>query len=73
MTVTGRVASWFLIGASLGGMTLPLLIGQLFDSVGPLVTLVAIGVVLLAAVAVWAMLGSGEPRTFDEETLEAAE
>lgn len=35
MTITGRVTGWFFVGASAGGMTLPWLIGQLFDSIGP--------------------------------------
>lgn len=35
MVVTGRVTGWFLIGGALGGMTLPGLIGRLFDRFGP--------------------------------------
>jgi FHS family Na+ dependent glucose MFS transporter 1 len=35
MTITGRITGWFFVGASAGGMTLPWLIGQLFDSIGP--------------------------------------
>jgi FHS family Na+ dependent glucose MFS transporter 1 len=42
VTVTGRVSSWFLIGASLGGMVLPWLIGQLFEQLGPRATMVTI-------------------------------
>jgi FHS family Na+ dependent glucose MFS transporter 1 len=59
MTVTGKVAGWFLVGGSVGSMTLPWLIGQLFESVGPLVTLIAIGIDLLLALAVWVVLASG--------------
>lgn len=33
---SGRLTSWFFIGASSGGMTMPWLIGQYFESVGPL-------------------------------------
>ena len=33
---SGRLTSWFFIGASSGGMTLPWLIGQFFEPVGPL-------------------------------------
>jgi FHS family Na+ dependent glucose MFS transporter 1 len=58
MTVTGKVTSWFLVGGSAGSMTLPWLIGQLFESIGPLVTLIAIGIDLLLALAVWAALAS---------------
>ncbi len=35
LPVSGRLASMFFMGISLGGMTLPWLIGQLFDGVGP--------------------------------------
>ena len=51
MTTTGAVTSWFFVGASIGGMTLPWLIGQLFDSVGPRGMMVAVLIDLL--------LGSG--------------
>jgi FHS family Na+ dependent glucose MFS transporter 1 len=37
MTITGKITAWFFVGGSLGGMTLPLIIGQLFDSLGPMV------------------------------------
>jgi FHS family Na+ dependent glucose MFS transporter 1 len=40
--VTGRVTGWFFAGASLGAMSLPWLIGQLFESVGPRVLMWAI-------------------------------
>ncbi len=56
MAVTGAVTGWFLVGSSLGGMSLPWLIGQLFEPVGPHVALVAIGVDLVVAVAIWAAL-----------------
>jgi FHS family Na+ dependent glucose MFS transporter 1 len=35
VTITGKVTAWFFVGASLGGMLLPLLIGQMFESAGP--------------------------------------
>jgi fucose permease len=35
MTLTGRVTGLFSIGGSVGGMLLPWLIGQFFDSIGP--------------------------------------
>jgi FHS family Na+ dependent glucose MFS transporter 1 len=41
-TITGTVTSWFFVGGSLGGMTIPWAIGQLFESVGPRVTVFAI-------------------------------
>jgi FHS family Na+ dependent glucose MFS transporter 1 len=63
MTVTGKVTGWFLVGSSAGSMTLPLLIGQLFESVGPQVTLIVIGIDLLLALAVWAALVSRRQGT----------
>jgi fucose permease len=39
MTITGKITSWFYVGASLGAMALPSLIGQLFEAVGPQVLL----------------------------------
>ena len=56
MTVTGKVTGWFLIGSSAGGMFLPWLIGQLFEPVGPRVTMIAIGIDLALTVVVWAAL-----------------
>lgn len=55
-TITGQVTSWFVIGASVGVMSLPWLIGQLFESVGPQVTMWAIMVDLIVAAGVFAVL-----------------
>ena len=35
MTVTGRITSFLLVGGSLGSMSIPWLIGQLFEPIGP--------------------------------------
>ena len=35
MHVTGTITGWFLVGGSIGGMILPVLIGQAFDRFGP--------------------------------------
>ncbi len=56
MTITGQVTGWFLVGAGAGGMSLPWLIGQLFESVGPRVTMFAIMVDLVVAAGVFAVL-----------------
>ena len=56
MTLSGQITGWFLAGASIGGMTLPWLIGQLFESLGPRSTMAVIGLDLLAALAVLAAL-----------------
>jgi FHS family Na+ dependent glucose MFS transporter 1 len=56
MTITGQTTSWFFVGASLGGMFLPWLIGQFFEPVGPRVTIVFIFVdLILAAVLFFVM------------------
>jgi len=56
MTITGQVTSWFFVGASLGGMTLAWLIGQLFESVGPQATMFAILFDLVVALGVFGVL-----------------
>jgi hypothetical protein len=35
MTITGRITGWFMVGGSLGAMSLPWLIGQLIERIGP--------------------------------------
>ena len=56
MTLTGQVTSWFFVGSSLGSMTVPLLIGQMFESRGPQITMIVIFVALLIASVVLALL-----------------
>jgi len=36
MHVTGTITGWFLVGGSIGGMIVPVLIGQAFDRFGPI-------------------------------------
>ena len=55
MTTTGRVTAWFLVGGSLGVMTLPWIIGQLFEPLGPQI---AMRLITLAMVlSVWGCMG----------------
>jgi MFS transporter, FHS family, Na+ dependent glucose transporter 1 len=56
LTLTGSITSYFFVGSSLGGMFLPWLIGQLFEPIGPTVTMLIILGDLLAGVAVFAFL-----------------
>jgi len=56
MRITGRVTGWFFVGASGGGMTLPWLIGQFFETVGPRATIVILILDMAAAMAVLAVL-----------------
>jgi FHS family Na+ dependent glucose MFS transporter 1 len=55
MRITGQVTSIFLAGASLAGMTIPWLIGQLFVSVGPQALPWAMLICALAGLAVFAV------------------
>jgi len=56
MATTGRVTAWFLVGGSLGVMTLPWLIGQLFEPLGPQVTMWLIALAMVLSVGVYGLL-----------------
>lgn len=56
MRITGRVSGWFFMGAGIGAMSLPWLIGQLFESVGPHVLPWAVMIDLTIAVGVFVFL-----------------
>jgi FHS family Na+ dependent glucose MFS transporter 1 len=56
MTITGRITGWFLAGSSIGGMTWPWLMGQLFVSAGPRSVMVTILIDLVLTVALFAVL-----------------
>jgi FHS family Na+ dependent glucose MFS transporter 1 len=56
MVLSGRVNSWFFVGAGAGVMILPWLIGQLFERIGPQVTMWVILFDLLAIVLVFAAI-----------------
>ncbi len=63
LTLTGQITGWFFVGASVGGMTLPWLIGQFFEKSGPVITILMIGADLLLAVAVFiTMLAYSKPE-----------
>jgi FHS family Na+ dependent glucose MFS transporter 1 len=64
MTLTGFVTSWFFVGASLGGMVFPWLIGQLFESWGPRITMITVLADVLIAFVVFGLLMvyGGQPR-----------
>jgi hypothetical protein len=53
MTITARIAGWFFVGAGMGGMSLPCLIGQLFESIGPQVMMWMIIADVIAAVGIF--------------------
>ncbi len=54
--ITGQVTGWFLVAGSVGAMAIPWLIGQLFDAIGPPVTMIVILLDLVATLAVFGVL-----------------
>lgn len=62
LSITGQVTSFFFVGASLGGMALPWVIGQLFERIGPQVTMIGILAVLLIELALWGALISASRK-----------
>ncbi len=56
MRITGQVTGWLFVGASAGGMVLPWLIGQFFESAGPRATMVILLIDMVGAVGVLAVL-----------------
>lgn len=56
LNVTGQITSFFFVGASLGGMTVPWIIGQGFEQIGPSVTMPIIFACLVAATAVFGIM-----------------
>jgi FHS family Na+ dependent glucose MFS transporter 1 len=56
MPTTAAITSAFLVGASLGGMSVPWLIGQLFGPAGPQSTMIIILIDIVAACAVFTVL-----------------
>lgn len=68
MTITGKMTGWFLVGSAVGGMSVPWLVGQLFESIGPYVTIVIVFVdMALAAAAFAALLLSSTHRITEHE------
>jgi FHS family Na+ dependent glucose MFS transporter 1 len=67
MAITGRVTSCLLVGVSIGAMTVPWLIGRLFEQMGPQVMTIVVLIDLLVACAVFAFLMrfAGPPTTRD--------
>ena len=56
MTLTGAITSWFFVGASLGAMFFPWLMGQLFEAISPLAIMYVILGNLVAAVVLYAVV-----------------
>jgi FHS family Na+ dependent glucose MFS transporter 1 len=56
LTITGRITGWFLAGSSVGGMTLPWLMGQLFEARGPRSAMAMVAGGVLAELGVLGLL-----------------
>lgn len=63
MQITGRITSWFFVGASSGGMFLPWIIGQLFTPVGPRVTMLAILISVLVSTVIFVFVLRSNRKT----------
>jgi fucose permease len=61
--ITGRVMGWFFLGGSAGAMSIPWLIGQLFEPIGPRATMWVIVVDLAVMMAVFVALVWSLQRT----------
>jgi FHS family Na+ dependent glucose MFS transporter 1 len=62
MAITGRVIGWFFVGASLGSMSMPWLIGQLFEPVGPQAALIIMLTDTLLALGIFVVIKLGFRR-----------
>jgi MFS transporter, FHS family, Na+ dependent glucose transporter 1 len=56
MALNGRITSYFFVGASLGGMVVPWIIGQLFEAIGPRFTMITLLVDVLLTMAIFVAL-----------------
>lgn len=65
MTMSGSATSWFLVGSSIGAITFPWLIGQMFESIGPQVAMWMILALLIADTVLFGvlMIVGGPPHT----------
>ena len=58
MKITGQITGFLIVGGSVGGMIVPLVIGQMFESIGPRVMMLTILVDLLLLLVVYVVLVS---------------
>jgi FHS family Na+ dependent glucose MFS transporter 1 len=59
MVMTGRITSWFFVGVSTGSMSIPWLIGQFFEPIGPRPAMVILLLDLLVMGGVYLVLIRG--------------
>jgi FHS family Na+ dependent glucose MFS transporter 1 len=60
--ITGQITGWFLVGASAGAMSLPWLIGQMFETGGPQILMVVMLAALALAGVVFAAIHAHQPQ-----------
>jgi FHS family Na+ dependent glucose MFS transporter 1 len=63
MTITARTTSWFIVGASAGCMSLPWLIGRLFESAGPRILMIIMLADMLAVAIIFGAMIIHSTRT----------
>lgn len=69
MTMTGKVTSWFFVGASAGGMVFPWLMGQLFEKVRPsAIMYVVLGNLFLAFLFYFILMVVSESKAQEESS-----
>jgi MFS transporter, FHS family, Na+ dependent glucose transporter 1 len=69
MKITGQVTGFLLVGGSVGGMVVPVIIGQMFESIGPRVMMFVLLGDLIVALLVYLLLIFGsfaKPQTNSE-------
>lgn len=62
MPVTGKTTSWFFLGGGIGGMSVPWIVGQLFERVSPQVVLMTILICVLGTAVVFWLIKTGWER-----------
>lgn len=63
LDITGQITGWFFVGASLGAMLLPWLIGQFFERRGPQTTMLILLIDMLAVSLVFlALIAKGDSK-----------
>jgi FHS family Na+ dependent glucose MFS transporter 1 len=67
MTITGQITGWFFFGVGAGGMTVPWIIGQLFQTSGAQITMIVILIDLISAMAIFFTLMAYSPQPATEE------
>jgi hypothetical protein len=59
MPISGRAMGWFFVGSSAGGMTVPWVIGQLFEPVSPQAMFWVILIDVGLGLGIWTFLQRG--------------